>query len=142
MKKVTTIGKVANGNVFIWKNKELIDNIKSFGDCNFILTVEVQHDKRSSPQNRYYWGVVIPAFCQGASEMTGDIWSKESAHSTLKNRFLFSEIVNENTGEILTVIGSTSDLTTVQFNEYIDRCRDFIQEWFGCYVPAPNEITD
>jgi hypothetical protein len=49
------------------------------------------------------------------------------------------EVVNTKTGEILTVGLSTATLTTVEFEEFLDKCRKFIFEWFGINVPLPNE---
>ena len=142
MKKVTTFGKIKDGKVYIWKIKEFWASLKEMRDGDFVVTAEASYNKRSTQQNRYYWGVLVPAFCIAAYETTGDRWSKEMAHDTLKSRFLVSEFVNEETGEILNIVNTTTQLGTQEFNEYIENCRNFVLEWFGSYVPSPNEHMD
>ena len=61
------------------------------------------------------------------------------AHSELKANCNYIERYNEDTGVIMRSIESTADLSTVQFEEYLTRCREFILEWFGVRVPLPNE---
>lgn len=138
-KKTTTFGRVREGKLFVYKLQDFYNAVASYEDCDLVITIEKAYGKRSSHQNRYYWGVVIPAFCMAAHDTTGEEWSKEVAHDTLKARFLSHEFVNESTGEILNIIKSTAGLSTVEFMDYIENCRKFILEWFGAYVPSPNE---
>lgn len=39
-------------------------------------------------------------------------------------------------------IGSTTELTTVEFNEYCEKVRGLAAEMWGIYVPEPNEVID
>lgn len=54
----------------------------------------------------------------------------------------FEEVYNEKTGSILRKVKSTTENTTVMQEEYHQRCREFIQEWFNIEVPLPNEQTE
>jgi hypothetical protein len=71
--------------------------------------------------------------------LTGERLNKEAAHEILKQKCNSKEIINEKTGEVLTVGGSTAEMTTTQMMEYWVLCCRFIDEWFGRYVPSPNE---
>lgn len=139
MRKTTTFGRVRDNTLYVYKLQDFYNAVASYDDCDLVITIEKAYGKRSSYQNRYYWGVVIPCFCMAAHDTTGEEWSKEVAHDTLKGRFLSREFINEETGEVLNIIKSTTELSTAGFMEYIENCRKFILEWFGAYVPDPNE---
>lgn len=96
-------------------------------------------NSRSGNQNRYYWGVIVESFRHGAKEEWGEFLSKQDAHETLKANCLFQEKVNETTGEIIRIIGSTTENDTWDQEEYHDKCRNLIQEFFGITVPLPGE---
>ncbi len=85
---------------------------------------------RSLSQNRFLWGVVYP--------MLGDHlgYDKEELHDAMKHRFLRDR---EHEKDGLVRVRSTSKLTTVEFNEYIERVRRFAAE-YGVVIPDPGEL--
>jgi hypothetical protein len=138
MKKIIEFCEIKSGKLQIDRSK-LLQSIAIMGDCKVKLIIEKLYKKRSNNQNAYYWGVVIEAFCIGYFEMTGEMIEKKDAHDTLKEKFSFKEIVNVNTGEITKIIISTAEGDTMEFERYLEKCRDFILEWFNLVVPLPNE---
>jgi hypothetical protein len=85
---------------------------------------------RSLAANAYYWGVVIPAFC----ELTG--YEKDEMHEVLAMHFLRIE------DDPLTGAPRrerTPNCSTPKFQEYVDRLRRFGAE-MGLYIPDPNEV--
>jgi hypothetical protein len=147
-KKIETYGSVKDGKLKISYRDTFSQMVKNFPDCRIKLTVEKLYNKRSTftdngkGQNGYYWGIVISEYCQGYHETTEDWITAEEAHETLKRECNFKEIIKEETGEILRVSKSTADLSTVDFEIYLEKCRRFIEEWFGITVPLPNEQGD
>ena len=113
------------------------DSIRSMADGMYSMVIEKVYDIRSNPQNRYYWGVVIKAFVQGVYDTHGEKISIQEAHDSLKEMFNFKEIVSDH-GEIRKLVKTTRKLNTSQFNEYIENCRRFIQEWFNIETPDPE----
>lgn len=103
------------------------------------LRVSVVRRSRSLPQNRYYWGVVVEACRIGMEEQWGVDVDPEDAHATLKRECNGRDLVNEDTGEVVRVGQSTASMQTLDFEDYLDRCRKWIEEWFGVRVPLPNE---
>lgn len=85
------------------------------------------------------FAVVCEAFQIGAKETWGESISKEEAHENLKKECNYKEFLNEETGEIFKVSKTTANLTTLAFEDYLERCRQFIYTWFGITVPMPNE---
>ncbi len=53
--------------------------------------------------------------------------------------FNFAEIVNESTGEIIKMPLSTTTLSTVDYNNYLEKCRSFAYDFFGITIPLPDE---
>ena len=150
MRKLETYGTIKGGKLRISYREKFTQAITTFDDCRIKLTVEKLYKKRSvktyrddgtegNGQNGYYWKIIVPEFCNGFNDMTGEQISIREAHEKLKMYCNAKEVVNTKTGEILTVGLSTATLTTVEFEEFLDRCRKFIFEWFGINVPLPNE---
>jgi hypothetical protein len=127
---------------------EMTDKAKFFAtirtqpDGLYRWTIERVYRKRSNPQNDYYWGVVIPAFCQGFYDTWGEPITGEEAHATLKESFNYQLKTNPKTGDMMRIARSTASLTTVEFNEYIERCCHLIAEYFGVAVPEPTKNNE
>ena len=139
MKRIETYAQIINGKLHLMKRSEFHKAIQMIGDCKGKLIFEKSYKKRSNDQNAYYWGVVIDLFQTGYFAETGENCTPDEAHEYLKNKFNTKEAVCEGTGEILNMVQSTQTLTTVQYEEYLIACRNFIHEYFGILVPLPNE---
>lgn len=139
MKKVTTYGNVENGKLKASKWDVFKQNILAFGECRIRITAEKLYSKRSNQQNRYYWGVVVNEFVDGMSEMWGEKITAETAHEMMKLHCNGKDVVNPETGEIMTIPQSTQELDTYDFEQYQERCRKLIFDYFGRTVPLPNE---
>jgi hypothetical protein len=136
--KIEIESKVLNGK--LEKNRDLLsDVIKSLEGKDIIIAIEKKKKKRSNPQNAYYFGVVIPMMKQGFYNSLGEHVGTDEIHTFLKNRFLFKEIVNENNAEIIKMPQSTTELTTIQFEEYLDKIREFGLEFLNITIPLPND---
>lgn len=96
-------------------------------------------NSRSQNQNRYYWGVIVESFRYGALQEWGEYKSKEEAHETLKANCLFEERVNEETGQVMRVVLSTTENDTGDQEIYHEKCRRLIEDYFGVVVPLPGE---
>jgi hypothetical protein len=136
--KIEIESKVLNGK--LEKNRELLsDVIKSLEGKDIVIIIEKKRKKRSNPQNSFYHGVVIPLMKQGFYNSLGEHVGTDEIHTFLKNRFLFKEIVNEQNAEIIKMPQSTTELTTIQFEEYLDKIREFSTEFLGIQIPLPND---
>jgi hypothetical protein len=138
-KKEVFISEVKEGK--LQKNVSiLISNfLKLFEGTRIKITIEKLYKQRSLRQNGYYWGVIILYFQQGVSEQWGEFKDSKECHQELKKECNWKEVVNIKTGQIHKSIQSTRYLTTVEFEEYEERCRRLIFDYFGLTVPLPNE---
>ena len=81
---------------------------------------------RSSAQNRYYWGVVIPYILEAFIELGNDLQEGSPEHTQLihdflKRRFLPARMVADANSETIELAPSTAGLSTTEMMEYIDR---------------------
>lgn len=147
-RRIETYGSIKDGIKKISYRDKFMEQWDLWPDCRFRLSVERLYQKRSTKtenglgENGYYHGIVCSEYALGAYETQQRVISKDTAHQELKANCNFKEHVNEETGQIMRCILSTANLSTVEFEEYMDRCRAFILEWFGRYVPMPNEQSE
>lgn len=96
----------------------------------YILEIKRAVKQRSLSQNKYYWGVVVTLF----SQSTG--YTAEESHQTLASVHLRYE------KGIRYFIKSTKDLDTLEFEQYLEKCRLFMWHELNIHVPLPNEVSD
>lgn len=121
-------------------NKNTINDIlDAYNGHTIDITFKKRTNKRSNEQNAYYWSVIIPIFQNCIREQCGEIWSLDRVHNFLLSRFNLEEIVNIDTGEILTRIRSTTENTTTQQEDYHTRSRNFCSEFFNTEIPLPDK---
>jgi hypothetical protein len=136
--KIEIESKVVNGK--LEKNRDLLsDVIQSLEGKDIIITIEKKKKKRSNPQNAYYWSVVLPMMQTGFYNNLGEHVGIQEAHEFLKGRFLFREVVNQELGEVIKLSKSTTELSTIEWEEYMDQIRTFATEFLNITIPLPNE---
>jgi hypothetical protein len=109
-------------------------------DKDLAVTIEVKVKKRvrSDVQNAYYWGVVVAMISERLRELGHDV-DRDLTHEFLKGRFLYSELTDPNTGEVMRIPRKTSELATEEFIEYMEHIKQFAAETLDIYIPDPNE---
>lgn len=132
------ISEVKNGS--LTRNRNLIkDAIATFENKQIVIKIEKFKKKRSTQQNRFYYGVIIP-IVQNCLKEAGHVMTNESTHDLIKLKFLKETLfVNENTGEVIERIKSTTELSTSQFMDLLAEINNFTFDYFGVLLPSPNE---
>ena len=88
---------------------------------------------RSNQQNKYYWGCVLKL----VAEYTG--YTENEVHEWLKDQLLPKKFVTI-AGVEVEARKSTSDLSTVDFQAYIEHVRAFAAMELQIVIPLPSEI--
>ena len=132
------ISEVKNGT--LTRNTNLIkDAIQTFEGKQIVIKIEKAKKKRSTQQNRFYYGVIIP-IVQNCLKEAGHIMTNESTHDLIKLKFLKEALfVNEETGEVIERIKSTTELSTSQFMDLLAEINNFTFEYFGVSLPSPTD---
>jgi hypothetical protein len=118
-------------------NKYTVKRAFELPDGSYELKIS-KKSKRSLSQNAYYWGAVVKMVQEGLKDLGHDL-TLEETHDFLKGRFNAKEIINTDTGEVISVPRSTTELNKTQFGEYIEKIQRFSIEYLGVNIPSPNE---
>jgi len=132
------ISEVKNGS--LTRNRNLIKNaIATFEGKQVVIKIEKFKKKRSTQQNRFYYGIILP-IVQNCLKEAGHIITNDSTHDLIKLKFLKETLfVNEETGEVIERIKSTTELSTSQFMDLLAEINNFTFEYFGVSLPSPND---
>lgn len=137
--KLTYTGKVDDSGKLTIANRLTFEKeLKSFAGKQVVLTLEKKSKKRSVLQNRYYYGVCVQMVWQRLIDLGHEV-SREDTHEILKSLFNKREIVDENTGEIISFPQSTTALSTTGFMEFIANIQKWAAEKLDLYIPDPEE---
>lgn len=137
--KLTYFGKVKEGKLHIVHRPRFDADVASFFDGKEIeIIIQKKKKYRSGQQNRFYFGAVIPII-QDALRELGNNYTKEQVHEILKMKFLTTDDVIESTGEFITRIKSTTELSTSDFMDYVSEITVWCAEFLKIEMPAPSE---
>jgi len=128
----------SDSKLHINNRKAFIADLKRFAGKSVEIVVKLKRSTRSSMQNRYYWGIVIPLVMQGLIELGHDV-NKQDTHEFIKANFNYEEIVNNDTGELFRMTKSTARLNKNDFGVMIEKLKVFASEYLNVYIPEPNE---
>lgn len=114
-----------------------IAHLKELEGKKVSVVIKKYSPTRTSPENRYYWGVVV--------EMLADefgITTKDDMHEILKNLFLKVRIILTTGKTIQSVeyVRSTSGLSIAEFEDYLSKIRMWASIEHQFYIPLPNEV--
>ena len=107
-------------------------------DKDYPVTIEVKPRRvyRSLPMNSYYWGVVVAMISERLRELGHDV-DKDLTHEFLKGKFLYTEMITDT--EIVKIPRKTSELTTTEFEGYLEMVKQFSAETLNVFIPDPND---
>lgn len=132
LEQFETIGEVTDSGFRFIDAEHVRRMMRGFKRGTVLATFKAYRETRSSAQNRYYHGVVIPAFAEHCG------YEFAEAKDALALELLPSEVADVKTGEIKTVPGHTSSLNVKEFNDLIERAQRLGAE-MGIVIPDPGE---
>lgn len=133
--KVTAYAYRKDGQLILRNKAHILKEIEPFGNAELEITIQKKKITRSSQQNRYYWSVVVSMIQQRFKELGHEGITRELTHEYLKGRYLFKEVINEATGEVLKLPLSTTELSKEEFGEYLDQVIKFAAESLEIFIP-------
>lgn len=126
-------GVVERARLHLDDNDKFRDYIAHLGqNIEVEVIVRKRRKKRSMAENNYYWGVVIATL---VPEMG---LTDKQVHEFLKKEFLLQEIQIK--GKMYNIIRSTTDLSTIEMEDYLEKVRTWSAIELGCVIPLPNEV--
>ena len=123
---------------YITNKKGIYHHIKDLKDGSYFVSIKSRKN-RSVQQNRYWWSCLIPLVKQGLNDIGyNEVKTNEEAHEVIKSLFL-KKYIDNGTETALEMSGSTTDLTTIEFNELIANVQQWASEFLGIVIPDPNQ---
>ncbi len=110
----------------------LMEGLKLFEGKRIKITVTDFKEKRTVRQNRLFWMYVTII----ADELGYD---KEEMAEIIKFKFLLTEKVIEETGEVMQYVESTTKLNKDHFRVFIDKIIRWSAEQFNIVLPLPED---
>ncbi len=130
-----------NGKLQVYAPDELRRYINAHRGEVVVLSIKLKKQKRSTPQNDYYWGVVVDKIRRRFNELGEYSFDDTLTHEFLKKEFNGKE-VNLKNGNYVVVPESTTELSTIEFMIYLEKIKEFAATVLDIYIPDPNEPTD
>lgn len=135
---VVASAEVRSGRLFIRNRRAFDDQIARLDErWELEVTVKRQRATRSQLQNRYYWGVVVNLL----AEHTG--YTPDEMHDFLKMKFIPKRLaVQDGNGVVVdefVIGGSTREMNTIEFGEYVDDIRQWAAADLDVVIPDPDE---
>jgi len=102
------------------------------------MLCEIRKDKRnrSIVQNAYYWFLLTML-----EQDTGN--DKDDLHSYFKEKWLRSQLILKakkiDDCKFIDYTQSTTKLTTLEMEDYLEKIRVFASRELGCFLPLPGE---
>lgn len=138
MQSLEFSGQVTDGKLPKAVSERIAAVIRQFDGKRVVVTVKEQKRRRSLNQNAFYWGVVVQMVTQMFRD-AGNYVDPEDVHDFLKLRVgKLTQVFVSPDGKVIKSIGSTTKLSTQEFEVYLERIRAWAAE-FGLVIPLPNE---
>src|SRR5574343_1605995 len=140
MREVLAIANadIQNGKLILNDKDKFNRLINKYKNQSVYVIIEKALPKKTDPQNKYYWGVVVEHEVKAFEDATGDVYTKEDLHEFNKSKFFCKEILIED--EVLKIPLSTKDFDIKEFSDKLAEIRKWFQTTLNYTIPEPNEI--
>lgn len=126
------VGRVDKGNLVLSRPGAWREHLESLsGEVE--VTVRRRRRLRSKRENDYYWAVVVELVAEEMGVFPAQ------AHEKMKADLLRKQ-VQTRSGRMIEVIRSTTELSTVEMEDYLEKCRRWAALELNVYIPLPNEV--
>jgi len=140
--KIQIRTSVLNGK-FKRNINQIVDAVSGFEGKDCLFTIERIKKNRSNQQNKFYWGVCLPLVQNGLKEATGEYRTMENIHYNILLKMFApeKELINIESGEVISEKISSSEMSTTEFMEYILEIQRWSAEFLNVIIPDPNTET-
>lgn len=138
MANITSFGSVSETGILTLNNrKRLQSDLLKFKGCAVEIVIK-KKNRRSTPQNRYLWGVLYKEIEVRLRDLGNDM-SVDDVHEFCKSEFNKVEILGDGGEVIGKKGGSTTDMNKEEMSAYWDKVIFWAADFLNLYIPLPNE---
>lgn len=114
------------------------ETIKGMKPGDVDIEIKAHVNKRSLPQNRYYWSVVVGLVFEGLKDAGfDDVRKHEDAHEIIKEMFFKKVLWSDDKGNLETTV-STTKYSPKEFAEKMEQISRWAFEFLGTTIPPPE----
>lgn len=129
-----------NGTMLIDNRSRMVEDLKQFKLRRIVIEIYQKVKKRTSPQNAYYWAVVVPILTRGFLDVGYSGMTDKKTHSWMKRKYLLGEEVSDiEEMPAIEIIGSTTKLDVIRFFEIMEDLQRFGAQILGVKIPDPDK---
>lgn len=136
------VGSVKDGKLHIVNRKGFDADLEGFEGCRVLIGIKTYRKSRSTKQNAFYWGNFMQSEVDCFKEFWGETYSKEQVHDWNKSKFWAEEAFDEHTGEVIMKPASSTDNSTVEWEEKLEKIRQWFRQTWEWELPFPNEQSE
>lgn len=131
MSKIVPIhqGEVKNGVLKLLRRDQFDTWLQCLSGPVEVI-VRTPRKPRTSPENKYYWGVILKMI----ADETGA--TPEDVHQEMRRMFLRAG------GETIPITKSTTELSTTEFEDYLSKIRMWAANFLNLIIPLPGEVIE
>jgi hypothetical protein len=115
------------------------EELNRLPEGRYRITVDKYRKGKSLPQLGYYYACVLPMSHKLLLDAGWEFSTLEEVDIFWKSQFANRDIVNRNTGEVMTIPALKRDMTTTDFMAFVDAIRNYCSEYLGGYIPEPEQ---
>jgi hypothetical protein len=138
--KIQQYGYIKDGVLKILNKKRLDAEVKDCPNMDVQIIIK-KKGKRSSQSNRYYWGVIVEEIRLELLRR-GYRYDAETVHEWLKLKFNPEKIVIEETGEVIEIGQTTTEMNQQENGEYMERIIEWAASSLEIHISPPNTQTN
>ena len=138
MKKITALGIIKSGKLAINSRKVFADDLTKAPNGKVKITVEKYYRKASILQFGYLYGVILPLSWIALNDAGYEFTNVDQVDQFWKSMFATKEILNRETGEVMTLPLSKSEFKTIDEMVYSDKIREYVAEYLNTVIPDPD----
>lgn len=133
-------GSIKDGKLTLANRKRFDQELKDFKDCQVEIIIK-KKNRRSNPQNRYYWGVVVKEVQLRMIELGNEV-DPETVHEYLKDKFNKVDVYGPGGEVIDSMGGTTTEMNKEDFGIYVDKIIRWAAEVLEITIPYANESLE
>lgn len=137
MKKITAVSTKEEDKPFLipkWFQQQ-IDNLPQ---GKYQIVVDKYHRKATHKQFQYLYGMVYPNSLIALNNAGYEFTTIEEVNDFWMNLFASKQVLNRETGEIMTLPVSKSEFVTIDEMTYCNAIRNYVSDYLGMSIADPD----
>lgn len=132
-------GHISNGELKGINKERFKRDLALFEGKQVEIILRRKKKHRSNRQNSYYHAAIVPAVKVCLYECWGEVKSLDETHELIKQECNYKEFWSDKLDRYIRITQSTTTLSTIEFELFTERARQWANEWFGANIGLPNE---